>query len=920
MKIEIAAPKSAPSKEKGDLLENLAAKLLRVQGYEVIQEIRMTAVELDLLCKHKVTKSEIYVECKGFRDNIDANILKNLAGTLMFKGYDEAWLISTGTFGKEAKGFVEEWEKKPNDQAKKLGFYTPEKTIGALIDARIISHPPQEKFNEILKSKNKFGEWLLLVTPYGEFWVGSILAGGLPNGILAFHAADNEMVMDEELLRNLAKTDTSVANLDFLMCFSLAAGEEIKPATLQSEVVEVQHGDSWSDYRPARPEDFIGRLKVQEKILSLLKSISKDETQTRIFAVTGDSGMGKSSLIAKIRDRSFNKHYKNQVFIFAVDMRAATSEEYIHGAILKCLLQAQENGFGSKSIEIRLTDLNRPLESESIREYLTSLEANAQVVCLIFDQFEELYSKPDLFAVFNKSKDLFLSCAALNSNICLGFAWKSDSTTHSEHPAYFLWHELSDLRLTIRLAPFTEGESESAIKLFESQIHQVLENDLKHSLISSSQGYPWLLKKLCIHVAEKLQTGSAQRELIENQLDVAQLFDIDLSSLSAPERGCLELIAQRAPVGWYEVIEISGPVTLNALLNKRLVVRSGDRINLYWDIFREYVLTQKVPVLPLTYLPGTDLTTILKIATRLSHQVQATIEDLSSQTGLSPNTIFNIGIDLATFGVIERENGKFRLSSNVTTVTPEGVLLCFREKFKRHAFTLALLKKPSNVIITIGDAIEVLKSVLPNRNFSTKTWRTYTIRLSRWLVQTGFLAHKGSGWICRDLGKVTPQNEAGRLAYGGRGRGKLFTAPASVASVEEALKWLLKRKSIGRKEQLPDGFRNAFTILRRFQLIVLQDDIFVPNLATISKAGGPLESIWACAGLEDSIIEARKYIESNPSITGKDIGKYMNKKYYLSWRQGSEMRNGNGVKQWADWIIEGHKNANIPPAPGRLPT
>ena len=76
IKIEVALPSSASTKEKGDLLEKLAAKLLAAQSYEVIEEIRLTAVELDLLCKHKISGKKIYVECKAYRDKtIDAGIL-----------------------------------------------------------------------------------------------------------------------------------------------------------------------------------------------------------------------------------------------------------------------------------------------------------------------------------------------------------------------------------------------------------------------------------------------------------------------------------------------------------------------------------------------------------------------------------------------------------------------------------------------------------------------------------------------------------------------------------------------------------------------------------------------------------------------------------------------------------------------------
>ena len=74
MDIEVAVPQEFTSKERGDLLEQLAAEFMKTQGYEVDQELRVTGSELDLLCKHKVNKKVVYVECKAYRDTLSANI------------------------------------------------------------------------------------------------------------------------------------------------------------------------------------------------------------------------------------------------------------------------------------------------------------------------------------------------------------------------------------------------------------------------------------------------------------------------------------------------------------------------------------------------------------------------------------------------------------------------------------------------------------------------------------------------------------------------------------------------------------------------------------------------------------------------------------------------------------------------------
>ncbi|HFE3247675.1 TPA: hypothetical protein ACF3G2_004366, partial [Escherichia coli] len=150
-----------------------------------------------------------------------------------------------------------------------------------------------------------------------------------------------------------------------------------------------------------------------------------------------------------------------------VDVRAATGPEYIYSSVLTALKLAQKNGFGDPHINLIVTNVSSPLSSDSIKYYLESLIKKKQIICVIFDQFEELYSKQELYEVFERARELLLNAAALQLNFCLGFAWKTDSTTHSEHPAYFFWHQLSDYRITRKLSPFTDIESGVAISIFE---------------------------------------------------------------------------------------------------------------------------------------------------------------------------------------------------------------------------------------------------------------------------------------------------------------------------------------------------------------------------------------------------------------------------------------------------------------------
>lgn len=896
MKIEVATAPGATTKDKGDLLEHLSKKLLIAQSYEVIEEIRFTAVELDLLCKHVVSGKVIYVECKAHRNNIDANVLKNLAGTLLFKEYDEGWLISTAELGKEAKGFVNEWHDRKTKQDTRLSFYTPELVIAALINSGTIKGAPTHLAEQSAGSANLLGEWTLSLTTYGTFWFCTKLSGGMPVEVMAFYANNNEPVIEEDLLKKLSQTDTTLAELNFIPYSPFQTS--VSPASIQFvDVVTVQYGDSWSDYRPSRPEDFVGRDKDQESVLTLFRAIISRKTPTRIFAITGDSGMGKSSLVAKIADRANALYKRKKFFVYPVDIRAATSPSYIYSALLRCLRSAQSAGFGNADIEINITDVSSPLNSSSIKEFLSATEANGQLIVLILDQFEELYTKPELYDVFDRAKSLLLSCTALGGNLCLGFAWKSDSTTPNEHPAYYFWHELSDYRLTRKLTPFSDPDSNAVLNIFEKQIGQKLQNDLRHNLLVSSQGYPWLLKKLCIHLFDQMESGTEQKDLLENELDIRSLFDSDLNQLSNSERACLDFVAKRAPVDWFEVIETSTTDTLNSLIHRRLVIKSGDRLNVYWDIFREYLLTKKVPVIPLRYLPSTEFSSIWRVVQTLSHDRWISVQEIARQTGFSEGTVQNIGTDINMFGIALRDEGTYQLVSEIDVKNVLSLSRKAREKFKKHAFSLALQSRPSNNVIAASDAVEILKEIFPNNTYADNTWHVYTIKLCRWLELCGLLSPVNGGWIYRDKGDVKESGLILRTKLG-----DLFIPSSSPRNTEECLDLLRKTGTINIGDALLRGYKGAFKTLLWLDLATKENEKISLTGSSKSFDIDCRKTIFNVSHSQRSMIVSLDILSIDPNLSAKEFGDRLNEIWKLNWSESTKLRFGRPMKQWAEWI------------------
>lgn len=889
MKIEICVPSSATTKERGDLLETLSREMLEIQNFKVEEEVKKTGMELDLLCKHNVADRTIYVECKAYRDGkIDAPIIRQLMGTIVLQGYSEGWLISTSELGKEAKGIEDELASK--GLAGKLVIYTPRKIIDSLLASKIINPPPQVQLIQYLPEEN-IGEWSLLITPYGKFWAVAILEGGMPSKVVCYHAKSLSLVDDQALLDNIASTDSNLSKLDFSKII-LFTKKEKKLSLEESliEVVEVQKGDDWNDYRPARPEDFVGRTKDINDIFDFFKKIKEKETTRRCFAITGNSGLGKSSLIIKLLEKAENRHQKHKVYICAVDVRAAKSSEYIYAALLKTLKNAQKKGFGDPEINILITNASHPLDSESITEYLESVDKANQRIVLVFDQFEELFSKPDLSDLFTNTSNMLMDATSLQFNFCIGFAWKTDSTTHTENPAYFFWHKLSEYRMVRKLSPFSDRESHTVISKFEDVIGQKLDGDLKHNLTVSSQGYPWLLKKLCIHLYDKLEQGAKQEDLLENKLDIASLFSDDLSELSISEQKALRFVATKAPVDLIETIEICTDEIVQSLLHKRLIVKSGNRLNLYWDIFREFVLTGNVPIIALRYLPSHDFSTIWNVVKYLSKS-PVTIHSLQEKTNFSEGTIQNVGTDILLFGLATRENSQYVLSEDLLEDgnTQENLLNIIREKFKKHIITLHLKDLPSGTFLTITSIIDLMKETYSENKYADKTWRLYAIRLIRWLELTGFLqpTTEPNTWIYRDLG-------SSKTSVMNRRRTSNFFVPRISPQLFISIYSEIVGKSL---QQLPNDSKTNKTveILRKFELVDNDRVMEIDDFDSILYAKASSEfSIQAILEIKD--------LYSTDKLSGQNLGILLKEKYDLKWTDVTTQHSGNKLNSWAKWI------------------
>ena len=131
------------------------------------------------------------------------------------------------------------------------------------------------------------------------------------------------------------------------------------------------------------------------------------------------------------------------------------------------------------------------------------------------------------------------------------------------------------------MVSFSVSEIRSAIKVFGNQLGNPINPVLRNYLVNQCQGYPWLLKKLCIHVFELIKEGSSQENVIGRKLEIAELFDKDISELTGEEHACLKDIAKDTPADYNRILDLYGNNVLQLLINKRIVIHRGSKLTLY---------------------------------------------------------------------------------------------------------------------------------------------------------------------------------------------------------------------------------------------------------------------------------------------------------------------------------------------------
>jgi hypothetical protein len=652
-KIELAIPSSLPHKVRGDALERLMAEFLKQQSYTVVTNLRYTGTEIDLLARHDISGRTVLLECKSQKANIQSAAIDGLFTDAMLQGVDEAWLVTLAPMGSDAKGKFEEIKRM---SSKPFIHVRPPQIVEHVIKSGYLADP-----NTLLASDQTFSRFvsLILTADKAYFCLERVSAkDSSSSGYLLLDAktlnpADGDASSEVEACIDAYSEGRWIA----LDRGDLAASNNVLPQA----VVDLVPGTDWKDYRPSRPEDFIGREDAIKELASFVDDVRCLRTKTRIFGIKAASGWGKSSLVLKAAETIGGG--TGRIHVLAVDCRAAVSSDYPHLVLAKAFGEARLRGIEFWGLPPTLPVAESPFDNPQVAGGLETLKASGGLIVIVFDQFEEIIHSPNR-ALFSKLENLCHQIDGLQLPILLGFSWRTDAMVSAENPGYNLWHRLSDRRHDIQLRAFTHSDAIIYIDRIERSSGIRLAAKDKRFLLTTYVGLPWLLKKLSVYMVTNRLQGAEEGE---DDDPIKQLFDRDLEGLSTEEHACVRAVAASAPVPIHSLALNFPDKVISGLIERRLLVSSGGQLSTYSDIFRDYILYGRLPNIPNTYCPYLAVGKLIA-AIRLIHACETvTYSELAAELRIASTSADNVARDLRQMGLVRLNRAAGRIYPNFET-------------------------------------------------------------------------------------------------------------------------------------------------------------------------------------------------------------------------------------------------------------
>lgn len=736
-RLKILAAGSSPkvrAQARVKLFEAMMTQVLHHYGYRIhrILSVNSGAMGIDVEGKHRATGLPCYAECKFSETKITEPEFQAFYGKFMTRWHKDknchGLFIALPGINSAARGFYREYIAGNSEVTTRL--YEENDVFNAISSVPGVVGP-EACARGVALDMGKPGNCFLLFTEKGLFWAQYITSHGkeTQDRVALFDARGNP-VSDQSLLDYL---NNLYPELDTFENIAVAGQVAFQPGLFQGaeEIVEVRGGSEFFEYQlPASPEHFVGEKLLLEGIDSFVLKVINKETIHRGIVLEAHSGRGKSSAILACVSHLRGKGH----FAISIDSRTASSPQFIQRAVDYTLKKFGDFGGRAMDADRKRTITGFEDAVEAMLDIGKILERHGKLLVVFLDQFETIFFLPD---AIDSIRNLFLNVCGSQSNVVFGFAWKKDLIGLNNIFSNDLRNDILSSSEQVFLNTFSKVETNEFLDRLSNDLNETLRKDLRFSIAECSQGYPWLLKKLCAHVKAQLEAGTPQLDIAKNLFGVETLFQDDLQGLSAEAKRTLQRMAKAVPFHVRESGETYAPEVVQTLLRQGLVERIGNILDIYGGIFRDFLIDGILPAQE-NYILRTKAEDVFK-ATKIIRQGDGSMgmSELQRQTGLSEKSFYNIVRDMNLLGLVKVINGKATLKVILPSEVKKLEFLLrsyLQDRFRDHRLIQRLLNtlKEKNAL-SIEDLSELFEVSFSYISATTQTWITYAHILARWM-------------------------------------------------------------------------------------------------------------------------------------------------------------------------------------------
>lgn len=871
----------AISHARGHLFEMFVARLLQAYGYEEPTSSNVTVssngIELDVVTKTRLDGRVAIAECKAYSQPVAAKELTNFYGKVTIERFTTPDALGLMIVVPSLTPSGQESAREIMSKDKRFKYWDVESITEALVKEGLIGNSP---------APSLASDFAVVVTEYGVYSATLELdpETRLPVRTAVWAVRGSVPAPALDLISSSAYSQ----GLEVVDIRDPLLGSKVKEDTAD-HVVLATVLPSHSDFQyqlPAGPKFFVGR-KV---LLSTLRKLITSTPQTVIF--NAQSGWGKSSLALKFAEVVESTGGSALV----MDSRTASSPRYVTEVLRRAIDGAVQKGLLQLGSNVSWASLASALNT--LRN--ASWKSTDKPVLVFFDQFENVFRSPEITQTF---RDLVLGIREVQGPIIIGFAWKTDLVGWIEGYPYQLRDEIRSASQTVLVEPFGPAEVNTLLNRLQKKAQVSLGRDLRTRLREYSQGLPWLLKKLADHVLQELRSGTSPEQLLADALNIQNLFDVDLAQLEPESLEILKHVAQNAPIPAGEVTDRYAPEAVQSLVDRRLIVQVGDRLDTYWDIFRDYLNTGRVPLEDSYILRSAPNQIARMLPLVMKNGGSTTVTALAAELNTSDNVIFNLSRELRLLGVTAYEPLTVRIVDDILTAPdPE---LAARQKvtnaLRRHRAYSALsdVAAKHDGLATTEAFSQTLPRIFPAVDATEGTWSIYARVFLSWFEYAGLAARRSNRWMVQTDPTVqrtqrllsrpsairsrpgVPQ-ESPRASFELLRRiatGDVVDVPESSSPERDALRTLA---ALGAVIVTPEGR----VIAARKDLFDNDGDVSVPVLLQLLKSvpGGD-------AGI--------KTLEADPAASGIDVGTAIRDAADAKWTDSSTRSIGGKFRAWA---------------------